>query len=316
MDETRRSLIKGMLTGGTLLAFGIPTVTQAVSISQTLSGSTRNCQLLLGNTPIDEAFARGAQAACTRYINYRQGTLPAFKLENELLTNPLHIVDLLTQSRNMRWIAVMDHASAAIFTELIRNFEGRLLSLGSHISSSSNDASFPMRHVWTTALPAYSAGGILASLLTQNQHDFSIVENFLEQTVGDNSAMKDSSLAEFSSYWLAEQPATHLHCAGVSPLEASQLIGWKASENWKSISSQGDESSIDQNKTAVGTTIEPLRFDNWVETTGYAVVATALGMGTHQESCSSRAFVHRSGQHYPDHHGLSGKHFVSFVIDV
>lgn len=319
MDETRRSLIKGMFTGGTLLAFGIPSITQAVSISQTLSsnrqGSSQNCQLLLGNSPIDEAFARGAQTACTRYINYRQGTLPAFKLEDELLTNPLHIMDLLTQSRNMRWIAVMDHGSAAIFTELVRNFEGRLLSLGSHISSSSNDASFPMRHVWTTASPVYSAGELLAFLLTQNQHDFSIVENFLEQAV-EESAVKDSSLAEFSSYWLAEQPATHLHCAGVSPLEASQLIGWKASENWKSASSRGDESSIDQSKIVTDAIIEHPRFDNWIEVTGYAIVATALGMGAHQEFCSSRAFVHRSNQHNLNHQELSEKHFVSFVIDV
>ncbi|PSJ16978.1 hypothetical protein [Nitrosomonas supralitoralis] len=315
MNETRRSLIKGMLTGGTLLAFGIPTVTQAVSLSQTFSGSTRNCQLLLGNTPLDEAFAKGAQTACTHYSSYRQGTLPTFKLEDELLTNPLRIVDLLMQSSNMRWIAIMDHGSAAIFTEMVRNFEGRLLSLGSHSSSSGTDASFPMRHMWTTATPVYSAGRLLASLLTQSQHDFFIVENFLGQAVVD-SAMKDSSLAGFSSYRLTEQPATHLHCAGVSPLEASQLIGWRASEDWKSVLSQRDESSIDLDQAATGTTIEHLRFDNWIEATGYAVVATALGIGANQDSCSSRAFVYRSGHRYPDNHGLSGKHFVSFVIDV
>ncbi|MCC7091601.1 MAG: hypothetical protein IT524_06560 [Nitrosomonas sp.] len=315
MDETRRSFIKGMLTGGTLLALGIPTITQAMSINQTLSSNTQNCQLLLGNTPIDEAFAKGAQTACSRYINYRQGTLPAFKLEDELLTNPLRIVDLLTQSRNMRWIAVMDYANAAIFTELVRNFEGRLLSLGSHMSSSGNDASLPMRHVWTTASPVYSAGGLLASLLTHNQHDFSIVENFLEQAEKD-SAMSDSSSAEFSSFRLAEQPSTHLYCAGVSPLEASQRIGWKTSENWQPVLSRGDKSSIDQDKIAMDAAIEHRRFDNWIEATGYAVVATALGMGTHQESCSSRAFVHRSNQRNPNHQGLSGKQFVSFVIDV
>lgn len=103
MDETRRSFIKGMLTGGTLLAFGIPTVTQAVSLNQTLSGDTRNCRLLLGNTPIDEAFAKGAQAACTRFSSFNQeDALPAFQFADELLTNPLRIIDLLTQSRNMR----------------------------------------------------------------------------------------------------------------------------------------------------------------------------------------------------------------------
>ena len=316
MDETRRSFIKGMLTGGTLLAFGIPTVTQAVSISQALSGSKQNCRLLLGNTPIDEAFARGAQAACAGYSSFSQeGALSTFQLADELLTGPLRIADLLTQSRNMRWVAIMDYANAAIFTELVRNSERRLLALGSHMFASSDNTLLPLRHVWTTASPVYSAGGLLASLLTHNQHDFSIVENFLEQAQAD-SAMKDSSLAGFSSYWLAEQPATHLHCAGVSPLKASRLIGWKTSENWKSVLSGGDESSINQDRTATGAAIEHLRFDNWVETTGYAIVATALGMGTHQESCSSRAFVHQSGQRYPDHQGLSGNHFVSFVIDV
>lgn len=315
MDETRRNLIKGMLTGGTLLAFGIPTVTQATSNSQTLPGSSQQCQLLLGNTPIDEAFARGAQAAYSRYIDYRQGTLPTFQLEDELLTNQLRIVDLLMQSQNMRWIAVMDHGSAAIFTELVRALEGRLLSLGSHSSSLANDASFPMRHVWTTAAPAYSAGRLLASMLTQNQHDFFIDENFLEQAMV-GSAMGDSSLAGFSSYWLAGQPATHLHCAGISPLKASQLIGWKASENWKSALTLTDAPLAHQTKITTDTAIEHPKFDNWIATTGYAVVATALGMGMQQAPCSSCAFVYRSGQPNQNHHGLSGKHFVSFVIDV
>lgn len=316
MDETRRSFIKGMLTGGTLLVFGIPTATEALSTSQTPSGNIRDCHLLLGNTPIDEAFAKGAQAACTRFSSFNQeGTLPAFQLADELLTNPLRIIDLLTQSRNMRWIAIMDYANAAIFTELVRNSERHLLALGSHMFVSSDNTSLPQRHVWTTASPAYSAGGLLASLLAQNQHDFSIVENFLEQAEKD-SAMSDSSSAEFSSFRLAERPAMHLHCAGVSPLEASQWIGWKASENWQPVLSQGDKSSIDQDKTATDAAIEHPRFDNWIEATGYAVVATALGMGMQQASCSNRAFVHRPNQRNSNHQELSGKHFVSFVIDV
>lgn len=309
MDETRRSFIKGMLTGGTLLAFGIPTVTQALSTSQIPSGNMHNCHLLLGNTPIDEAFAKGAQAACTRFSSFNQeGALPAFQFADELLTNPLRIIDLLTQSRNMRWVAIMDYANAAIFTELVRNSERHLLALGSHMFAPSDNTSLPQRHVWTTASPAYSAGGLLASLLTHNQHDFSIVENFLEQTTVDN-ALSDSSLAGFSSFRLAEQPSTHLHCAGVSPLEASQRIGWKTSENWESALSRED-------KTANATAIEHPQFENWIENTGYAIVATALGMGVQQASCSNRAFVHQSNQRNSNHQGLSGKHFVSFVIDV
>jgi hypothetical protein len=59
MDETRRNLMKGMLTGGTLLALGIPSITQAVSINQSLSDKTQNCRLLLGNTQIGEMFFQG-----------------------------------------------------------------------------------------------------------------------------------------------------------------------------------------------------------------------------------------------------------------
>ena len=307
MDETRRNLIKGMLSGGTLLALGIPGIAQAVSNSQSHSGSTRNCQLLLGNTPIGEAFARGAVAACTTYTNDRQDTLPTVQLADELLASPLKVAELLKQSRNIRWIAVMDDASAAIFTELVRNFEGRLLSRGSHTFSSGDGISFPLRHVWATASPAYSAGELLASRLVQNQHNFSIVENFLDQSAGDG-AIKNASLPGFLSYRLTTQPATHLHCAGVSALEAGQLIGWKTSENW--------QPTTYSEKAGSDTVIEHQQFDNWVETTGYAIVATALGMGTNQESCASRAFVHRSAQHHPGKQELAEKHFVSFVIDV
>lgn len=315
MDETRRSLIKGMLTGGTLLALGIPTVTQAMSISQEVSDNARNCQLLLGNTLIDEAFANGAQAACVNYIHQHQSALPTFKLDGELLTTPLRIADLLTQSRNMRWIAVMDFANAAIFTELVRNFEGHLLSLGSHYFSSGNDASLPMRHTWTTAMSAYSAGGLLASILAQNQHSFSIIENFLKQAA-EESAIKSPSLAGFASYQSAEEPTARLHCLGVSPQEANRLIGWDTSKNWKSSISQVAAFHTYPDKIARDAAIKIPQFDNWIEATGYAIVATALGMGIHHEPCSSCAFVHRSKQRNSKFQELSGKNFVSFVIDV
>lgn len=311
MDETRRSLIKGMLTGGTLLAFGASTITQAVSISQSPSGSLQNYRLLLGNTTIDEAFARGAYAAS----NYRQGTLPTIKLEDGLLTNSLRVAELLAQSRNIRWIAVMDDASAAIFIELVRNSGGRLLSLGSHTLSSGNDFSFPLRHVWITASPAYSAGGLLASKLIPNRYNFSIIENFLGESVGDD-VIKDSSISGFLSYRLTEQPAVYLHCAGVSPIEASQLIGWREAENWGFALSRADKLQTHEDKAANDTTIKYSQSEDWIETTGYAVVATALGLGTNQESCSTRAFIHRSSQRNRNNQELSGKHFVSFVIDV
>ena len=284
MDETRRNLIKGMLSGGTLLALGIPDITQVASATSTLSDHTRNCQLLLGNTAIGEAFATGARAACAHYGHSGQNTLATFQLGNELLISPRHIADLLTRSHNMRWIAVMDYAHAAIFTELVRNADGRLLALGSHVSGSNTDAALSLRHRWTTASPAYSAGGLLASTLVQNGRSFSIVENFLK-AVFPETELTEALLPQFSLYGLADQPATHLHCAGMPAPEASQLVGWETSASWDSLASR-----------PVASFIEHPPFGNWIEATGYAVVAAALGMGTHQEACAQRAFVHQIGR--------------------
>ena len=304
MDETRRNLIKGMLTGGTLLVLGIPGIVQAASSSAVFSGITRDCHLLLGSTPIGEAFATGARAACAYYGHGAQDSLATFQLEDTLLVNPQHVAHLLAQSKNMRWIAVMDYAHAAIFTELIRNANGRLLALGSHVSASNTDAALSLRHRWTTASPAYSAGGLLASMLVQNKRSFSIRENFLMASSHETGLM-NALLPQFSSYGLADQPATHLHCAGITLPEASQLAGWETSTSWDSLATRPAASFI-----------EHLPLGNWIETTGYAVMAAALGMGIHQEACVQRAFVHRPGNRNLDHDGLAGQQFVSFVIDV
>ncbi|MDE2387643.1 MAG: hypothetical protein KGN35_00930 [Betaproteobacteria bacterium] len=304
MDEKRRILIKGMLTGGTLLAFGIPTIAQAASTNPVRSDSARNCHLLLGNAPISEAFATGAQAACAHYGHSGQGALATSQLGDELLINPQYIADLLTQSRNMRWVAVMDYAHAAIFTELVRNADGRLLALGSHASASNADAVLSLRHRWTTASPVYGAGGLLASTLAQNGRSFSIVENFLKVSFPE-TGLVEGLLPQFSSHSLTDQPATHLHCAGLPAPEASQLVGWETSASWDSLAPRPAASFIEH---------PPL--GNWVEATGYAVVGAALGMGIHPEACTQRAFVHRPDNRHRDHDGLAGKQFVSFVIDV
>jgi hypothetical protein len=55
------------------------------------------------------------------------------------------------------------------------------------------------------------------------------------------------------------------------------------------------------------------RSDDWVESVGYAVAASALGVDSVLESCSGRAFVHRSqtGERIQP-----PERFVSFVMDI
>lgn len=306
MDETRRNLIKGMFTSGTLLALGIPSIASAAAINPPYMGKIRHCQLLLleNNTPINEAFISGANTAWGTYTNSQQGRLPIVQLRNELLTNPYKVAELLRQSHPVRWIAMMDNASAAIFNELIRNIEGHLLSLGSH-TFSSDDPPLPLRHVWTMTSSLNSAGGLLASALMQNQHNFSIVEHFLGTSISDG-AMIAPSISGFTSYRLTEQQTTHLHCAGVSPAEACKLFDWQEAEKWEAPYKAESDTT---------TTAQP-QFENWVEATGHALAATALGSGISHEFCTRRAFVHKSGQHDQNIQRLSGTHFVSFLLDV
>jgi hypothetical protein len=52
---------------------------------------------------------------------------------------------------------------------------------------------------------------------------------------------------------------------------------------------------------------------NWVESVGYAVTASALGVDSVRESCSSRAFVHQATG--SERIGPQER-FMSFVMDL
>ncbi|SFN24863.1 hypothetical protein SAMN05421863_11561 [Nitrosomonas communis] len=79
-----------------LEGYGIPKITEALSLNPSLSESTQNCQLLLGSTPIDEAFAKGAETACASYSDSHQGALPAFQ-RIPPTPPPIHIPSTMLQ---------------------------------------------------------------------------------------------------------------------------------------------------------------------------------------------------------------------------
>ncbi|MEO8992288.1 MAG: hypothetical protein ABI284_06505 [Nitrosospira sp.] len=325
MDVNRRNLMKGALTGGTLLALGIPA--GAFAIPQ---GRVERFGLLLGNTPVDAAFAAGFRSA-VQYSAKRGGMTAAgagddhgapqvIKLKGGLLSDYEVATRLLEKSRGTRWVAVMDDGSAAVFTELVRNAGARLLLLGSHVSSG-HDASVQgispdisrLRHVWAAASPAHSAGGILASQLIENQSSFSITENFFSAAHSVAQAQTDSANAEgftsgFLSYRLDGPDAVHLHCSGLSFSNGCESLGWDSTGRWAPVSQRAP-----MHGTRMGTG-QP-RSTGWVESVGYSVMAAALGTGALQESCSSRAFVHRSAAGNQGER-IDAAEFTSFVIDI
>ncbi len=292
MDVDRRSLIKGMVAGGVLLALG--NATWAVADQPRRRPS--DCRLLLGGTSADDLFVRGAQAACR---SQAYDGLQIVKLKGGLLVEMDKVATLRSPSPAARWIAVIDDAGAVIFLEWARTAGVRLLSMGTHAYST--DAACRLRHVWASTSPAQSPGGLLASQFGQRQGSFSITESFLQEPPQD-TAWTAWSAPGFSSYRVTEPDVVHMHCSGMSLQEGGRLFNVDTTQqDWIPIPRQ-----VCRRDTVTG---QP---DNWVESVGYAVTASALGVDSISESCSARAFVHQS----PHHEQRQPKaRFVSFVMD-
>ena len=292
MEVDRRSLMKGMLASGALLALGTP----PWAFGESSPRRPSQCLLLLGGSGADDWFRSGAGAAATG-MTYED--LQTVKLKGGLLTDTDRVVTLLKQSRGARLIAVMDDAGAVIFLELARTAGVRLLSMGTHACST--DAASPLRHAWGSTSPAHSAGGLLASQLLQRQGSFSITESFIEESP-EQSVLTSWSAPGFSSYRFTAPDAAHMHCSGLSLPEGGRLLGLETTEGWVSIPQHACRRD--------SVTCQP---ENWVESVGYAVTASALGVDSVRESCSERAFVHqsRNGELI-----RPMERFVSFVMDI
>ncbi|HEX7767047.1 MAG TPA: hypothetical protein VF443_10055 [Nitrospira sp.] len=292
MEIDRRSLMKGLLAGGALLALGTPSWTFA---DQPVRKAKR-CLLFLGDSGVDQAFEKGVRGACAE-VGY--DGLEMLRVNGGLLSDPGKMATLLEQSGGTRWIAVMDDASAAVFQELARTAGGRFLSIGSHASV--NDNTGHLRHVWLAASPAQGVGGLLASRLIGARESFAITESFLDESSA-TSKLTGWSAPGFSSYRSAGSEAMHLHCSGLPLSEGCGELGLTGAEGWTPIPPH-----VCKRETL------SRQSPQWVESVGYAVAASALGVHSIQESCSTRAFVLRAFNPNPLQ---PTQRFVSFVMDI
>lgn len=292
MDVDRRSLMKSLLAGGALLALGTPSWAFAAKPGR----KAKQVLLFLGHPSADNAVAKGVSAA-SAVVGH--GRLQTVQVNGGLLCDPGEMAALLEQSKGSRWIAVMDDAAAAVFQELARSAGGRLLSIGTHACST--DASCPLRHAWLTASPAQSVGGLLASQFIGGQGAFSITESFLQEPL-EGRAPTSWSAPGFFSYRLTGPNAMHLHCSGLSLSDGCELLDVETTEGWTPLLPQ-----VCEQETMTW------RSDDWVESVGYAVAASAFGVSSVPESCSSRAFVHRTSN---TERILPVERFVTFIMDI
>ncbi len=292
MEIDRRSLLKGLLASGALLALRGPSWTFAEPASRRAG----LCLLLSGDRDADRAFAAGVRGAC---VELGTSEPHIVELSGGLLANADQVIESLDRLRGRRWVAAMDDGSAAVFQELARTAGGRLLSVGSHVSV--GDETSPVRHTWLTASAAQGIGGLLATQLAGAQMSFAITERFLgpPQSMNEVTSWRAPG---FFSYRSVEPSVMHLHCSGLSSSAACRLLGVAGAEDWAPIPPHRCTRD-----TAGG------QGDQWVEALGRAVAASALGVARVEESCVSRAFVHRTGQAprmQPD------TRVVSFIVDL
>lgn len=287
MDVDRRNLMKGMLASGALLALGVP----SWAFAGPLARRPGRCVLLLGGTDADAGFANGARAV--------SDGLQIVALHRGLLTEMDRVVTLLSQSHGARWIAVMDAAAAVVLLELARTAGARLLSIGTHVCSTSHACR--LRHDWATTGPTYGVGGFLATQLRQGGNEFVIMERFL-QAPPDEHPLSGWTASGFSSYRVGDASAMHVHASGLSPQDACRLLDVETTEEWVAIPRESCrcDTIAWQERT-------------WVESVGYAVTASAIGVESVQESCAARAFVHQSCN---DGRTQPAERFVSFVMDI
>lgn len=339
MDVYRRNLMKGALMGSTLLTLGIPPITAAAASA----GKPGRLRLLLGSGAADAEFAAGARTAfaanarrastgqdATTAGDARtaQGGLEVIKLKDGLLNEYEEVAHLLATFRDTRWIAVMDDGSAAVFTELVRNAGGSLLSLGSHASSGETGVRGmgvrvpALRHVWAAASPSHAAGSILAARLIESERSFSIVESFFStQGTEERGTVRESP--GFLAWRLEgagpeprHDPA-HLYCAGVSPADGCQLLGWDVTPAWTPVNQESRLKTATHGKGRSAPANDESYAGEWMEAVGYAVVAAALGAEAGYDSCSARAHVYQSDEvkrGAPSPYKAVG--FTSFVIDI
>ena len=292
MEIDRRSLMKGMLASGALLALGVP----SWAFVDQPPRRPKHCLLVLNGTCADEAFVRGAKVACTAMTHEELRTV---HLQGGLFTDMDQMVNLLKQSRGARIIAILEDASAVIFLELARPAGVRMLSMGTHACST--EGVCHIRHELASTSQDHSAGGLLASQLIRGKGSFSIVESYFHDAL-QRRPVTAWSAPEFCSYRSAEPDSIHLHCSGLSLPEGCRLLHLDTTEQWISLPPQVQDRD---SRTP--------QFVNWVESVGYAVTAAAIGKDSVKETCAGRAFVHQTNHRERTE---PQQRFMSFVMDL
>lgn len=286
MQIPRRSILKSMMAGSALAAYGLPRFSFAASAAPVAS---RDIVLLTaGLAEMAGRFGLGLQA---------DGVVDSVALGTGL-PDVAALHRLFPEVRGKRLVGLMSDAAYVLFSELARDAGVVQMFEGRHMVAADGSGNHALHSV-----PGFhGAAQTLAAALVQDNPGFAITEVPLG---GSSRALRgvDRSSLGFASYRVAgaaPQDEIWLHlsglgigqgCAalGVDPAQAEALRCWRSVAPPASGASQG-----------------------WKQVLGQALAALAAGGASNSAPCVNQAFIHQSLAHQD---GAVRDSYVSFVME-
>ncbi|MFZ3288782.1 MAG: hypothetical protein WA191_18285 [Telluria sp.] len=201
MNESRRTLLTGMLAGAVMGAVGLPRLSFAAD-----PVTSKPMALLLTGTSLDSMFLKGAEAAA---IESGQSIRAIDTPKRAGIVDPARVRVFLQAHRGMRVAGLVDDASYVLLCEIARDAGIALLAEGRH----GQYTHAVSRHELRVATGLHGVADMLAAGLVRSNERFAVAE----RPFGASSSLPDRDWSGhgFDSYRVGREFPLCLHLAGV-----------------------------------------------------------------------------------------------------
>lgn len=288
MHITRRGILKSMMAGSALAAYGLPRFSFAATAEPI---APREIMVLTaGSAATASRFEQGIPAAGS--IAFGTGLPDAGALHR-----------LFSKVRGKRLVGLMSDAAYVLFSELARDAGVSQMFEGRHMIAADGSSA---RHALHSVPGFHGAAQTLAAALAQDNAGFAITEVPLG---GSGGALRSANWSPFgfTSYRVSgasPQDDIWLHLSGLDIEQGCDALGVNASQ----------AESLRCWRSAVSTPVAPpsVASEGWEQMLGQTLAVLAASGASSSAPCVKQAFIH---QLLPHESGTAHDSYVSFVIE-
>jgi hypothetical protein len=285
----RRAILKSLLAGSALAAYGLPRFSVAAAAAGQAIEATAAREILLLTSGMDgtaRSFGLGVQA---------NGAVHSIALGSGL-PDAAALRRLLAKAHGKRLVGLMSDASYVLFSELARDAGLARMYEGHHRIAMDGASA---RHSLLPVPGFHGTAPTLAAALVHGSAGFSITETTLGGGMGRGA---NWSALGFSSYRIgaaSPQPALWLHLSGLTIGQGCGALGMDPGQA---------EASRCRPDTAPADSVDHRA---WEQALGQALAALAAGNIGNSAPCIDQAFIRRP---LATVGGVAHDSFVSFVM--